>query len=188
MHNRHKRHQTTRRKKDPNRLTNLGVNLQRAQKSLGISQEDLAELLSAYSGEHVSRAMINGWYSGNQPRGEQRRKNILDALDHVLRLTPEENDPIRPTPISLDDRQDYIASLMAQGYTLNQIAEAGDVALITLKSWMTNPAIRIKHSRWNRFKSLVEAWMIQLRALDYIDHVMEAQYLELEERRRKLEG
>ena len=112
--------------------------------------QETADILSGYSGEAITEAMIRGWRVGSQPRGAEKVERIKQALDRMLSETREVSVPYNEVRATIDKEMD-------SGRTLYEVSVLGGIHPHLLLAWYKNPHAVIRAGIWNEFNERLAA-------------------------------
>jgi len=125
--------------------------LKRTLDAYGLSQEELAELLSGFTKQNIARTALAGWLRGAEPRISS--DIILDALDQVAK---HEGKSTQSAFVEAHEVASFVAQQLKQ-MTRKQLMLAAEMPQSTYWQWEKG-LVRVNRRRFERIKSLVEMW------------------------------
>lgn len=135
----------------------LGRALIELLESKELTQEELAELLSAETNMDINRSRLVGWISGATPRGD------LDGLlKAIKRLSTRKKLSTEGTWVSQAEIERTVAK-WRKDLTDKQICIVSELSPSTLTAW-TRGDVRVRRRRWNRVVAYVDLWMENIKA------------------------
>jgi len=117
----------------------------------GLSQEELAELLSGYTSKNIARTALAGWLRGAEPRISS--DSILDALQ---RIDKAEGRTTKSAYVEAQEVRAYVKQKL-EIMTRKQLMIAGELPQSTFQQWEAG-IVRVNRRRFDRIKSLIELW------------------------------
>ncbi|MCO6414112.1 MAG: hypothetical protein J5I92_15340 [Thiogranum sp.] len=133
------------------RASSLAAELSEALEKYDLTIEELAELLSAHSGEHISRTGLGGWLRGSTPRiGDAPIRKALAVI------AKDENWTAKPRWAAPQVVQRKIKAWL-RTMTHRQIQIAGELPQSTYQAMFAGK-VRVEYRRWLRICSLVDMW------------------------------
>jgi len=125
--------------------------LKRTLDTYGLSQEELAELLSGFTGQNIARTALSGWLRGAEPRISS--DIILDALNQVAK---HEGKSTQSAYVEAHEVKAFVAQQLEQ-MTRKQLMLAAEMPQSTFWQWEQG-LVRVNRRRFERIKSLIEMW------------------------------
>ena len=129
----------------------LAARLHAAIERYGLTQEELAELLSGFTGIHIARTALAGWLRDTEPRIEL--SILMSALD---KIDAAEGQDLQPKYISGADIKRQIASWL-KTMSRRQIMLAGELPQSTYQQYEAG-LVSVPRRRWDRIHSLITMW------------------------------
>ncbi|MBZ0071179.1 MAG: hypothetical protein K8I04_05585 [Gammaproteobacteria bacterium] len=118
-----------------------------------LTQEELAELLAAETGRHVTRTRLVGWLGGASPRGDE--EEIRAALERVMEAEPEK---LLPALVSKEQVAAEVRRWFEAGLTRKQVMIAAEMPQSTLSAWELG-RVEVPRRRFDRIKALIDIWV-----------------------------
>lgn len=122
-----------------------------------LTQEELAELLSAETKMDINRSRLVGWISGATPRGD------VDVLMKAIkRLSSRKSLSSEGTWVPHAEVAQTIGK-WRKTLTDKQICIVSEIAPSTLAAW-ADGSVKVRRRRWNRVVAYVDLWQENIKA------------------------
>ncbi len=142
--------------------SDLGRTLVQLLESKELTQEELAELLSAETGMDINRSRLVGWISGATPRGD-----LTVLMKAIQRLSSRKKLSLEGTWVPRAEI-DRTISKWRKDLTDKQICIVSELAPSTLTAWADGD-VRVRRRRWNRVVAYVELWLKNVKAAESVN-------------------
>jgi len=130
----------------------LALEMRSVMSDFGLSQEELAELLTGFTEHKITRTGMSGWLRGAKPRISEEL--LLKALAKIRKAEG------KPKNISWEASPEEVSQYIAEKLetmTRKQICLAGELPQATMQQWEAG-IVAVERRRFERVKSLIDMW------------------------------